>query len=125
MDTVQTAPRKRPQYRVEILPRQYSILVFDEAHSVNYLSSCQVTVQGDFGQMYGINGRRFYDALASKVMVEQIMNTLGVTSLEGYVMPSHARLMRFVLRHAAIVDEMHTGQMAGHEMVWVRVRCLG
>ena len=123
MDTVQTSARKRPTYRVEILPRQYSVVVFDEHAPVNYVASCQVFVYGDVGCMYTINGKRFYDALADRVTVQNLMRDLGVKTLEGYVTPAHSRLMKFALRRAATVEEVHTGMMAGHEMVWVRVRC--
>lgn len=78
-------------------------------------------VYGDVGCMYTINGSRFYDAIADEQRLSSLMERLGVMSLEGYVTPSHARLMKFALRRVANVTERHTGMMAGHAMVWVVV----
>lgn len=122
-DKTEIQPRQsRPTYSVKIIPRQYSVVVFDGPDSVNYVSSCQVFRYGDVGCMYTINGGRFYDALADRAMLETLMGNMGVSTLEGYVTKSHARLMRIMLRDSATVEIRHTGQMAGHEMVWVVVR---
>lgn len=71
--------------------------------------------------MYTINGGRFYGAFTSEGMLERLMKDLGVKSLEGYVGAAHSRLIRIALRGIARVTAMHTGVMAGREMVWVKI----
>jgi len=122
VDTVRETTRKPPTYRIETIPRLHSVVIYDELHPVNYFSSCQIFQYGDIGLMFTINGPRFYDAMAAPGALSNLLTRLGIVALEGYVTPSHARLMRFALRRVATVEDLHPGAMAGHEMVWVRVR---
>lgn len=103
----------------KIVERQASVLVFDK-DEINYTASCQVFTYGDVGLMYGINGRKFYELMAEQG--PQVMEQLGVKSLEGYITKAHARLMRIALKKVATLDIAHTGMCAGHEMVWVVIR---
>lgn len=107
----------------KIIERQASVLVFENEADVNYVASCQVFQYGDVGIMYGINGRKFYELMA--VHGAQVMAQLRVKSLEGYITPSHARLMRIALRRVADVTEAHEGMMAGHHMVWIVIKPKG
>lgn len=122
MDILQQGVVPPPAYRVEVIPRMYSVAIYDDNHPVNYFATCQVFVYGDLGLMFAIIGPRFYDALANRERLTALMGRLGVRTLEGYVVPGHARLMKFMLRRIATVDILHTGEMAGHAMSWVRVR---
>lgn len=111
------------RYRVEIIPRQASVAIFDRsaANQINYTASCNVFLYGDVGCMYTINGSQFYAALAEPGQLAALMASLGVKTLEGYVTPAHARLMRAALRRVAHVVIRSEGEMAGHNMVWVVV----
>jgi hypothetical protein len=91
---------------------------------VNYLASCQITQYGDVGWMFSITGAEFYAAWQQPGLVRNLMDQIGVKTLEGYVVPSHARLMRMALRNVCSVESKSTGEMAGKKMVWVVVRAL-
>ncbi len=54
--------------RFQILERQCSVLVFEDA-GANYVASCQVFLYGDVGLMYNINGHKFYELMAGHNMV--------------------------------------------------------
>jgi len=67
--------------------------------------------------MFSISGREFY-AAAGEILDKAA--SLGLNSLEGYVLPSHARLLFRVLGDkVSIVSE---GVMAGRRMQWVVIR---
>ena len=98
--------------------------VYDVEHPVNYVASCQIAKYGDVGWMFSITGKGFYEAFAEPGSVRSLMEQAEVNTLEGYVVPSHARLMRAALRKSATVELRQTGKMAGREMVWVVVRAI-
>jgi hypothetical protein len=123
-DTLSLGVPERPRYRFQVIPRTHSVAVFDEKNPVNYLASCQIAQYGDVGWMFSINGKYFYDAFSQPGLAKELMEKVGVKTLEGYVVPSHARLMRIALRDACTVEIKQRGEMAGHEMVWVVVRAI-
>lgn len=120
-DTVRETSKPAPTYRVETIPRLHSVVIYDEDHPVNYIAVCQVFCYGDVGLMFSINGPRFYDAMTRDGAFNNLLERLELRTLEGYVTPSHARLMKYALRRVAVVEEIHPGRMAGHDMVWVKV----
>lgn len=77
-------------------------------------------MDGDRGWMFAINGSGFYDALQTDLPA--LMAELEVTSLEGYVVPGHSRLMARALRRVGRVMRTGQGRMNGHVMDWVVVR---
>lgn len=107
----------------KVIPRQDTVLVFDDGDPLNYVASCQVWKYGDKGIMHTINGNRFYELMAE--LGGDVLERLGVETLEGYVTPAHARLMRIALKRVATVSVAHRGRMAGHDMVWVVIRPSG
>jgi hypothetical protein len=98
--------------------RVMSVAIFDRA-GVNYTSSAQVCIDGSRGWMFAINGRGFYDALQTDLPA--IMAELEVSSLEGYVVPGHSRLMARALRKVGKVETTGHGRMNDHPMDWVVV----
>jgi hypothetical protein len=105
--------------RVEIINRQASVVVFDN-DGRNYAASCQVFIYGDRGFMYTINGKEFY-AAAIDGGFDKVMDELHIKSLEGYVVPAHARLMQIAMRGKANVEITGSGEMHGSKMSWVRI----
>lgn len=101
------------------VPTLLSLVIFD-SESANYVASAQICKDGDRGLMYTINGRDFYAAL--QTALPAIMAEADVSSLEGYVVPSHTRLMTRELRKVVDVRVDGKGEMAGREMDWVVVR---
>lgn len=99
--------------------RVMSVAIFDRA-GINYTSSAQVCMDGDRGWMFAINGAGFYDCLQSDLPA--LMAALEVSSLEGYVVPGHSRLMARALRRVGRVETTDHGRMNGHDMDWVVVR---
>jgi len=98
--------------------RMMSVAIFDKS-GANYTSSAQVTMDGDRGWMFSINGAGFYDALQTDL--PRLMAALEVSSLEGYVVPGHSRLMARALRRVGRVDITGQGRMNAHPMDWVVV----
>lgn len=95
-----------------------SCVVFDN-HDPDYGATAQVCGIDRLGLMYAISGRGFYELMSRRL--PDVLARHGVTSLEGYVLPDHHRLMRMALRRVADVGTDGTGVMAGREMTWVRV----
>lgn len=122
-DTIRETTPASPTYRVDILPRLHSVVVFDEHNPVNYIVSCQIFTYGDVGLIFTLNGQRFYDCFGRPGVLQKLFDDLGILTLEGYVTPAHARLMAFASRRVANVEETRRGRMAGHEMIWVRITC--
>lgn len=108
-------------FRFEVIPRQVSVVVFDEQDTLNYCASCNVFIYGDRGFMYTINGEQFYAAFALEGRAIDLLKKLNVRSLEGYVTKAHARLMRMALRKDMNVEITGAGEMMDHSMVWVSV----
>jgi len=100
---------------IEAEPRIYSFRIHDERDKVE--SGCQVFKYGDRGFMYSISGREFY-AAAGEILDRAA--SLGLDTLEGYVLPSHVKLLTRVLGRR--VSVAHDGMMAGRKMQWVVVR---
>lgn len=107
------------EYARNPVARVMSVAIFDRA-GINYTSSAQVCMDGDRGWMFAINGAGFYDALQTDL--PDLMAALEVSSLEGYVVPGHSRLMARALRRVGRVHRAGQGQMNGHPMDWVVVR---
>jgi hypothetical protein len=101
------------------VPVLLSLYIFGR-DGVNYTSSAQVLKDGNRGLMYTIHGTGFYDALQTDLPA--VMADLDVSSLEGYVVAGHNRLMQRALRRVGSVEMTDRGRMNGHEMDWVVVR---
>jgi len=103
--------------KFEIEPNQYVIRVYDDEHPDNYVASALIRVYGDRGWMSSIIGPRFYELLRDHL--NEILDQVGVRTLEGYVTESHARLMRMMCRGHAEFSISHRGMCAGRRMPWV------
>lgn len=98
-----------------LVTRQVSVLFMD-AHP-NYVASCQIFIYGNRGFIYNVQGARFYKHVAEAW--PKILSDLQVDSIEGYVLASHARLIRVALRKVATISIKQAGEMAGHVMFWI------
>jgi hypothetical protein len=103
--------------KFEIEPNQYVIRVYDDEHPDNYVASALIRVYGDRGWMSSIIGPHFYELLRDHL--NEILDKVGVRTLEGYVTESHARLMRMMCRGHATFQVAGEGRNAGRQMVWV------
>ena len=101
------------------VPTLLSLVIFD-SESANYVASAQICKDGARGLMYTINGRDFYAAL--QTALPAIMAEADVSSLEGYVVTGHTRLMQRALRRVGSVEVTDRGRMNGHDMDWVVAR---
>lgn len=110
-----------PAYRAAIISRECSVLIYDEAHPVNYIASCQVMICGDMGFIHTVDGPQFYAAMRSGGMLKSLMTQIGILTLEACVIPAHERLMRAALREVATVEVMYPTVVAGHRMVRVKI----
>jgi len=108
----------------ELEPNQYVVRIYDEQHTDNYIASALIRTYGDRGFMSSISGLGFYDGLVFHI--EAMMKQLKVETLEGYMTPSHARLLRMRLHSADSGDvtvSETVGKCAGRTMPWVVVTC--
>ncbi len=103
--------------KYEIEANSFVIRVYGDDDSNNYVASAQIRKYGDRGWMSSINGKAFF--LALREHFEEILDVIGVDTLEGYVMDSMARLMRIACRGRAHFEITHRGICAGREMPWV------
>lgn len=103
----------------DVMPRLYSPVVIRGEDDPDYPASSQVLAYDKVGLMFSINGHDFYRCMAAKI--GELVAQMDVTSLEGYVLPDHYRLMRMAMRRVANVEDCGPGLMAGHLMTWVRV----
>lgn len=100
-------------------PEFDSVLIYDKP-GINYTSSAQVCKDFDTGYMYSISGSGFYRVLSTDLA--EIMHSLGVSDLQGYVVGSHVRLMAMQLRSVGTVEVLFTGKLNNIEMHWVKVK---
>ena len=90
--------------RVETSVRELSIRVYlDEIddqgkirQSDNYDAVCSVFIYGKRAFVYNLHGGGFYLALAQ--LFEALSKITPVDTLEGFVLPSHARLLKRELK---------------------------
>lgn len=78
---------------VELDARVQTIRIYGH-NADNPEAVAQISIYGDRAYLWSIKGERFWqraDAIAEKVL------PLGVERLEGYITPSHARLVRMTL----------------------------
>ena len=106
--------------RFVVEPRQFSVMVYSDG-TVNYDASCNVFKYGDRGFMYSMSGPKFYLPWREEGVLQSLFDKLGVRTLEGYVTPHHARLLKMVLRPVGNVEVTEKGKMSGHDMVWAVV----
>jgi hypothetical protein len=108
-----------PDEWCEIRPTQYALRVY-KGHSDNYPASAVIQTYGDKAWMSMISNPGFYRALRNHV--PDILDAVGVRSLEGYVTPAHARLMRMMFKHrASFAMDDECGTCADRDMPWVTI----
>lgn len=60
-------------------------------HPDNYEASFSLYVEGDRGQLYGLNGRQFYKHAPG--LIKDMMAYAGIKTVEAYVLEDHAALI--------------------------------
>lgn len=81
--------------------------------------SGQITIVGDKGYFDSVHGKGFYELMRQSG--REIMQTLGIKTLEGDVLPAHARLMRAALAGVGEVRATDRAEIAGHEAIRIQV----
>lgn len=116
--------------RVELSVRELSARVYlDELdqdgnlrQSDNYDAICSVFLYGTRGYVYNLHGGGFYLALAQ--LFQAVTDISPVDTLEGYVMPSHARLLKRELKKLGIKSTFSKpSNTYGRNMIWFTI-CL-
>jgi hypothetical protein len=87
--------------------------------SDNYDSVCSLFVYGKKGYVYNVNGGGFY--LGFKEFINTIRE-YGVETIEGYVVKSHARLIKKECKHLGLEVEFTDPECAyDRTMLWVLI----
>jgi hypothetical protein len=105
----------------KIINRQKTMLVF-ENDNPNFVSSAQFNIIGDKGFAHTIIGDRFYEIVRTEI--NAMFKDLEVRTIEAYVRRSHFRLLKMALKNHAVIEELGSGDMAGMNMVWVKISLL-
>jgi hypothetical protein len=107
-------PTLKPYVETSIRDLSMRIYLHD---SEDYDACCQIQIYGAKAWMHSITGAGFY--LAINEILEKC-RSMGIKELSGYVVPSHARLMKRMSKKAGvnfIVGD--TDIMDGHHLTWV------
>jgi hypothetical protein len=116
--------------RVETSVRELSIRVYlDEIddqgktrQSDNYDAVCSVFIYGKRAFVYNLHGGGFYLALAQ--LFEALLKITRIDTLEGFVLPSHARLLKRELKKLEVKSSYSSPvESYGRKMIWFTI-CL-
>jgi hypothetical protein len=102
--------------RIEYENSEVTLRVYG-GHPDNYVAFARISVEGDRGILKNAIGTDFFVALSGSF--EEILERCNVRTLEGYVTPVRARMLRMQARGRAEFEQLHTGISNGREMVWV------
>ena len=103
--------------RYEIEPTQFVLRVYDDKSQDNYVASALIRTYGDRAYMSSISSPRLFDAMPQHF--DDLMERLGLVTLEGYMTKAMARAVRMASRGWALFTVTHTGMCAGRQMEWV------
>lgn len=114
--------------RVESNVREISVRIYldhvDSDGSIrksdDYDAACSIFIYGTRGFVYNVHGKGFY--LAIKELIQEC-KVYNITTLEGYVLKPHARLIK--KECAKLNLEFEEGPMLvtyGRDMVWISVK---
>lgn len=103
---------------VEISAKNYQVRLYDK-HPDNYAASFQLYVDGDRGFIHSLNGEGFYGLMPSHV--REVFEKTGVTSMEAYVLLTHAKLLTRALRSVLAVEVIATSDVHDRTMAWIKL----
>lgn len=104
--------------RYELEPTTYAIRVYDQ-HPENYVATAILRVYGDKGWVSNISSPRLFEMMSHMV---ELMDRVGIATLEGYMSRAMARAIRMASREWASFEITHYGNCAGRNMPYVVVR---
>lgn len=109
--------------KLGIMPRIYSLVLYDNPDDIDYTSSCQVFVFGERGYMFSIIGKGFYGHFSNDKNIDEVFNKLEITSLEGVVKASHLKLLRMVLKKTSygVVLEDKLVKINNRYLHWIKI----
>lgn len=107
---------------IRIVPRAYSVLLYEKRGSMNYTGSFQVFKLGDRGIIHSLQADEFYRVVKE---CPQIFDDLDVSSLEGPVKDAHAVLIKKVLRDKVVITDRGRCTVEGMDMRWIVVKLDG
>lgn len=84
------------EIKYKIIDRQVSLHFYEDGSKYYKQGSCQLFLYGDYALMHSIQGDGFI--AAAYIHLKEIMDTLKINTVEGYMSPSIARAVRMVFR---------------------------
>jgi hypothetical protein len=109
--------------RYEILPRRYTLLIYDDntPDTVNYSASCQINVNGNRGTIDTLNGKDFYKFLSIHGI--EPFEKLGLEEIGAVLTIPHLRLLKKCLPKNVKLEEVGGTFSVGeaNDLVWVRL----
>jgi len=82
--------------KYKIIDRQVSLHFYEDDSNYYKQGSCQLFLYGDYALMHSIQGDGFIPACYEHL--KEIMDTLKINTVEGYMSPAIARTVRMVFR---------------------------
>jgi hypothetical protein len=103
----------------KVVPREYSILIYDAADKEQYESSFQLQVNGTFGIIHSLNARAFYSFIRATGL--SLFTDLGLTKVSIAVSRAHLRLFQRELSTFATVTVVGPETVAGKHLTRIEL----
>lgn len=111
------------RYRYEMEPNQHSFRVYDtERGDMAFVASAMIQTNGSVGWVRQISSPLFFEVLFENL--DEILNILGVTSLEGPMNPAMFRFLKIKCKGRAKFTEGKQEDYEGHKLIWVKLERL-
>lgn len=104
----------------EIEAKLFQVRVYGSDND-KYVASFQTYVDGNKAFIYSLNGPGFYEN--ARELLRELMERIGVRTIEAHVMPSHARLLATALKGIAQVEigAPYRKSPAGRTFCWIQI----
>jgi hypothetical protein len=106
-----------------ILQRRVTLLIYDDNDSVNYISSCQININGKHGTIDSLVGAGFYNWLAEHGF--KPFSELGLVEVSAAMTAAHYRLLRTKLAEintikiTAVTEPSDTDEL---KLYWIQMK---
>ena len=108
--------------RYELEPIDFALRVYGE-HEENYVATALVRIYGDRAWVSSISSPKLFDIVTNGKLGD-LLQGLGVKTLEGYMSKAMARALRMKSRGLAGFEITHYGECSGRQMPWIVFRRL-
>ena len=103
----------------KVIPRAYSVLIYDGEGRDQYDSSFQLQVNGTVGTIHSLNARKFYEFIRAAGL--SLFTDLGLTKVSIAVSRAHLRLLQRELSGFVKVDIVGPDSVAGKHLTRVEL----